>query len=86
MLKIILLLQIFIINKVFIINKLSGIKSNNKLIKKFVEPKTKKLFKSQKLAKLKKKLLKSGNLPNFKAKKNRSSFLIFKAKSICNCL
>ena len=45
MLKTIILLYIFVINKVFIANKIYCIKSNNKLIEKFIKPKTKKLFK-----------------------------------------
>ena len=62
--------QIFFANKILIINEIDDIKSSDKLIEKFIKPKIKKLFKSQKLAKLRKKLLKNKDLPNFKAKKN----------------
>ena len=45
-----------------------------------------KLFKSRKLAKSKKKLLKSGNSPNFNAKDNKPSFLTPKARAVFNRL
>ena len=48
--------------------------------------KTEKLFKSQKSAKLGKKLSKSRNLPYFNAKKNGPSFLIPNAKTVFNHL
>ena len=70
----------------FIANKVNGIKNDDKLIKKFIKPKIRKLFKSQKLAKLEKKLLKNKNLPNFKVKKNKSSFLTSKIKIVFNYL
>ena len=68
-LEIILILQVFVANKIYIVNEISNIEGDNKLIEKFIELKIKKLFKSQKLAKLKKKLTKIRNSPNFKAKK-----------------
>ena len=49
----------FIANKIFIINKVNSTKNNNKLIKRFIESKTKKLFKFQKSKS--KKLAKSKN-------------------------
>ena len=70
----------------FITNKIGGIKDNNKSIEKFIKPKIRKLFKSQKLIKLKKKLLKNKNLSNFKIKENISSFLTFKARIAFNYL
>ena len=72
------------VNKVFITNKVGDIKGDNELIKKFVKSKIG--SKSQKLAKLRKRLSKNGNLPNFKGKKNRSSFLTFKARITFNFL
>ena len=69
-----------------ITNKISSIENNNKLIEKFVKLKIGKLFKSQKLAKLRKILSKNGNLSNFKAKKDGLSFLILDIKMIFNCL
>ena len=76
-----------------VVNKIDDIESDNELIKKLTKSKTRKIFKlekskskklskSQKLAKSEKKLSKSGNLPNFKAKKNEPSFLTSKAKII----
>ena len=50
------------------------------------KPKSKKLSKSQKLTKLGKKLLKSRNSPNFNAKKDGLSFLTSKARTAFNCL
>ena len=41
--------KIFVINKLFIANKVDNIKDNNKLIKKFIEIKIRKLFKLKKL-------------------------------------
>ena len=91
-LKIIILLHVivtnkmFIINKIFIINEIGNIKDNNKLMKKFIKPKTRKLFKSQNLAKSRKKLSKNRNLPNFNAIKTRLSFLSFNIKTVFKCL
>ena len=68
-------------------NKIDGIESSDELIEKCGKSlKTRKLSKSQKLAKSKKKLSKSGNLPNFVAKKNKSSFLILDTRTTFNCL
>ena len=49
-------LQVFTANKVFAANKFGNVEdiSNNKIIEKFIEPKTRKLSKSQKLSKLRK--------------------------------
>ena len=44
------------------------------------------MFKSQNLAKLRKKLLKSENLPNFSTIKARSRFLTLEARLIFNYL
>ena len=57
-----------------------------KITKKSEKSKDQNLFKSQILAKLGKKLLKSGNSPNFDAKKNKPSFLTHKTKATFNCL
>ena len=69
-----------------IINKINGVKNDDELIKKFIKPKAKKIFKLQKLANLRKKLSKSRYSLNFKIKKSRFSFLIFKNKMTFNCL
>ena len=53
MLKITVLSKVFVTNKLLVANKFGDIKDSDELIKKFVKPKTKKLFKSQKLSKLK---------------------------------
>ena len=47
-LKIIILLQILIVNKILITNKINNNKNGDELIKKFIEPKAKKLFKLRK--------------------------------------
>ena len=70
----------------FVTNEIDSIKGNNKLIKKSIKPKIRKLSKSQKSAKLGKKLLKNRSLPNFKIKENRSSFLTFKTRLAFNYL
>ena len=82
----------FIANEIFVIDEISSIKSGNESIEKYRKLlktrklsksknlKDKKLFNSQKLSKLKKKLLKNRNLSNFDAKKNGPSFLTSKAK------
>ena len=86
-----------IINKIFIVNIIGGIKSDNKLIKKFIKLKIGKLFKSknlkgkklsksQKIAKSKKRLLKNRNLSQFNIQNTQSSFLIFNIKTIFHCL
>ena len=59
---------------------------SKKITKKLEKLKSKKLFKSQKLAQLGKKLIKNGNLLNFGTKKTRPSFLTFSIKEIFNCL
>ena len=82
-----ILLQIFVANEVFAANKVSGIEGGNKSIEKCEKlSKTGKLSNSQKSAKSRKKLLKSGNLPNFSAKKNEPSFLTPNTKTALNCL
>lgn len=72
MLKITFLFQIFTAYKVLTVNKIDDIEICDKLIKKFVKPKTEKLFKSQKSKKkilaISKKPLKNKNLTNFKNK------------------
>ena len=70
-------------------NKVDDFKGGNR--SKRMKPKTgksesKKLSKSQKLAKSEKKLSKSGNLPNFDAKDHGPSFLTLKAKAAFNRL
>ena len=82
-----------IANELLAANKVNSIKDINKSIKKCRKlskvrklAKGLKLSKSQKLAKLRKKLSKSGNLPNFNAKKNKPSFFIPNAKTTFNCL
>ena len=64
-----------------------GVSSNDiKYTEKSRKLKSKKLFKFQNSAKLEKKLSKSENWINFDTKKAESSFLIFDAKTIFNCL
>ena len=58
----------------FITNKVNEIKNSIELIEKFIKLKIKKILKSQKLAKLRKKLLKKEKLPNFKPKKSKLSY------------
>ena len=68
-------------------NEVDNIEDGNKSIKKYEKLlKIRKLSKSQKLAKSRKKLLKSGNLPNFNAKKNKPSFLTPNARTAFNYL
>ena len=79
----------FIANKVLVArvltaDKVGGAGRGSKL--KSVESKTGILSKSQKLAKLGKKSLKSGSLPNFHAKKNELSFLTPKTRATFNRL
>ena len=62
------------------------INDSKEIVKKSRKLQSKKLFKSQKLAKSEKKLSKSGNFLNFDTKKNRSSFLTSKAKMTFNHL
>ena len=63
--------EIFGTNKMLATNEVGSIKDGKKSIEKLIESKTRKLtkleklFKSQNLAKLRKKLSKSGNLPKF---------------------
>ena len=61
-------------------------KPKNQKLCKLGKLKSEKLFKFQNLAKLKKKLLKSGNLLNFNTKKTDPSFLTFDNKIIFNNL
>ena len=76
-----------ITNEVLAANKVDGVKGGNKLIEKCRKlSKTRKLSKCQKLAKSGKKLLKSGNLSNFNAKKNGLSFLTLNGKITFNHL
>ena len=80
----------------FIANKFNGIKSGDKLIQKLIEPKTRKLLKSQKLFKSKKskndklakfqKRSKSGNLHKFVIKKVKVCFLTFDTRTAFNYL
>ena len=64
------------------INEFVGIEGGDELIEKYRKSsKTRKLFKPQKLAKSRKKLLKSRNLFNFNAKENGPSFLISDART-----
>ena len=72
-------------------NGMKYAKKSGKLFKsenlfKLEQLKSEKLFKSWKLAKLGKKSLKSGNLSNFDAKKNKSSFLTSDARMTFNHL
>lgn len=76
-------------NKLLVINKVGSIENNNKLIKKFIVPKARKLFKSKKsknknLAKSKK-MLKIRNLPKFNVKKIGINFLIMNPRTALNC-
>ena len=87
MLKTIMLSQILIANKILAANNVGSVESDNELIKKCGKlSKTRKLFKSQKSAKLGKELSKSGNLPNFDAKKKGLNFLILDTRMTFNCL
>ena len=61
-------------------------KSKSEKLSKLRKSKSKKSFKSQNLAKRKKKLSKSGNLPNFDAKEIELSFLTFNTKITFNHL
>ena len=79
--------QVLIANKVLGANEVDGVESNDELIEKCEKlSKTGKLSKSQKLAKLRKKSSISGNLPNFDAKENKSSFLTSDARMTFNYL
>ena len=76
-----------IIDNLLIANKVSGIESNDKSIKKYEKlSKTRKLFESQKLAKLRKKLSQNRNLLKFDIKENNLSFFTLEAKITFNCL
>ena len=87
MLKTTMSLYMLIANKIFAADKVGNIKSGDELIKKCGKlSKTEKLFKSQKSAKLGKKLLKSRNLPNFNVKKNKPSFLTLNTRTTFNRL
>ena len=73
--------QVLITNEVFTTTQIDGIEDSNKLIEKtrkllknlklfrLRNSKDEKLFKSQNLAKSRKKLSKNGNTPNFNSKK-----------------
>ena len=63
------------------INKVDSVEGSNKLIEKY-----EKLSKTEKLAKLRKKLLKSENSPNFNDKKNGLSFLTPNTRIVFNYL
>ena len=65
-LKTTILLQVLIVIKILIINNIGSIKGSNKLIKKFIEPKTEKLSKSRNLKD--KKLFKSQNSAKLRQK------------------
>ena len=87
MLKTIMLSQMLITNEVLAANEVGSVKRSDTLIEKYRKLlKTRKLSKSWKLAKSGKKLLKSGNLPNFDTNKNKPSFLAFDAKMAFNYL
>ena len=91
-LKTIMSLQVLVANKVLVANEVGIIKGSGKLIEKFMELKIRKLLKalilskSQKLAKLGKKLSKRRNSLNFNAKESRLSFLTSSAKEAFNYL
>ena len=94
--KVLIINKLFSNNKMLAINKVSDANGNNELIEKLVEPKTRKLLKSQKLFKLgkpqnkklvqSKKLLKSENSTKFAIKKARPDFLTYNAKPAFNYL
>ena len=87
MLKTNMLSQVFVVNKMLAANEVGSIKSSDESIEKYRKlSKTGKLFKSQKLAKLRKKLSKNENLLNFNAKKNGPSFLTPDARMTFNYL
>ena len=98
MLKIIITSQVLVTNEVLTANKIGGIKvidksiekserlSKTKISFKSGNSKDEKLFKSQKSAKSRKKLLKNRNSSNFNAKKNGLSFLIPKTRVAFNRL
>ena len=69
-----------------VVNKFGDSGDGIKYTKKSGKLKGQKLTKSQKSAKLGKKSSKSGNLPNFDAKKNRPSFLTLGVKKTFNHL
>ena len=60
--------------------------SKSRKLSKSGKSKSEKTFKSQNLAKLKKKLLKSGNSTNFNATKDGMKFLTPNARTAFNCL
>ena len=66
-------------------NNIKHAKNLGKL-SKLGKSKSKKLFKSQNLAKSRKKLLKCGNSTNFNTTKNKSKFLTPNARTTFNCL
>ena len=87
MLKIILLLQLLVADELFAANEIGEVEGSDELMEKCEKlSKIGKLSKFQKLAKLKKKLSKSGNSPNFNAKKNEPSFLTPNAEMTFNRL
>ena len=91
-------IKVLIINKidgikggVELIGKCRKLSKTRKLLKslklsKSRNSKDKKLFKSQNLAKLEKKLSKSENSPNFNIKENKPSFLTLNTRIIFNRL
>lgn len=92
LLKIIVIFQVLVNIKVFAANKNNDIKGSDELIKEFVEPKTRKLskteklFRSPKLAKSEKKQSKNMNLSKLNTKKVDSSFLNSNIRMIFNHL
>ena len=87
MLKITISLQVLVANEILAINEVDGVEGSDESIEKYEKlSKSQKLSKSRKSAKSRKKLSKSGNLPNFDAKKNGPSFLIPNAKMAFNHL
>lgn len=74
------------LSKILIANKTDSIEDDNKPIIEFVKSKTRKLFKYQKLAKLRKKLSKNGNSFKFHTKKAGLSFLTLNTRIAFNYL
>lgn len=64
------------LSQIFITNKINNINYTHELIEKFIEPKIRKLLKSQKLAKSQN-LSKSKNLLEFNIKKNQIKLFNF---------